>query len=866
MMNPDRPAENEEASAPRNDADEQPEEGPVSLVHLTLELPPGSRVKVRIEALTGSGSTGSSENAEVQITAPGFRVENSTESSVIILEGAESGAVVKLQSSVEEAPGLRQGRSGSSAASGVDGTALTSVSLIPATSPGSGGLARIGAAWEGFLRYLARAEAIPAVLFTLALLVYLATRLIGLTDFPIYFFTDEAVQTVLAADLVRDGLRDYDRVLLPTFFKNGTQYNLGVSVYLQVLPYLLFGKSVFVTRAVSVLVTLLAAGGVGILLRDFFKIRYWWTGVLLLSITPAWFLHSRTAFETVLMVSFYTGALYAYLLYRCRSPHYLYACLILAGLAFYSYSPGQAVVVLTGLILLLVDARYHWQNRNTVLGGALLAILLALPYLRFRFLHPTALEEHLSNLSSYWVLPLPLKEKLARFGSEYLFGLNPSYWFVPNERDLARHRFGEVSHLLRFTLPLLVIGLILSLRRLRSPAHRLALIAALVSPTGGALAQIGITRVLVFVIPAALFSSLGLDWLLNWLAKYMPRLGHLIRGTPANGRVENSSTNHPGNGAAQTGNSTTENTGTEKSLHGLVAITTFAILVLINFGMMREALVNGATWHRDYGLGGMQYGAKQVFSAVKDYLRQHPGETVIVSPTWANGTDVVARFFFNDPLPFQMGSVVGHIERRLPLTLETLFVMTPEEFELARSSEKFKTIDVEKTLPYPDGRPGFYFTHLEYVDNIDEILAAEQAARQVLLQGEIDWQGQRVQIRYPNLDIGEIWNAFDGDLDTLIRSAEANPLVIEMRFQKPVEISEIYLKFGSAQIKVAVELQPTEGETRSINAGLSGTVSQPNGVINLGEPVTVESLRLEVLDPTQTEVGHIHIWEIELRR
>jgi len=117
---------------------------------------------------------------------------------------------------------------------------------------------------------------LPVILFVLSLLVYLLTRLIALPDFPIYFFTDEAVQTVLAADLIRDGLHGWEGDFLPTYFKNGSYYNLSLSVYLQVVPYLLFGKSVFVTRAVSVFTSLLAAFSVGMILRDFLKIPYWW--------------------------------------------------------------------------------------------------------------------------------------------------------------------------------------------------------------------------------------------------------------------------------------------------------------------------------------------------------------------------------------------------------------------------------------------------------------------------------------------------------------------------------------------------------------------------------------------------------------
>ena len=112
--------------------------------------------------------------------------------------------------------------------------------------------------------------------FWIALGVYLATRLIALGDFPMYFFTDEAVQTVLAADFLRDGLRNYNKELLPTYFYNVYQYNLSVSVYLQVIPYLLFCKSEEVTRGVPVLFSLIPAVTSGLALKQFFNSRYYW--------------------------------------------------------------------------------------------------------------------------------------------------------------------------------------------------------------------------------------------------------------------------------------------------------------------------------------------------------------------------------------------------------------------------------------------------------------------------------------------------------------------------------------------------------------------------------------------------------------
>ena len=68
-------------------------------------------------------------------------------------------------------------------------------------------------------------------LFSGGLLLYLLTRLIQLDKFPIFFFTDEAVQTMSAVDLIARGFRDSAGRLLPAYFENGGQYNLSPVSY-----------------------------------------------------------------------------------------------------------------------------------------------------------------------------------------------------------------------------------------------------------------------------------------------------------------------------------------------------------------------------------------------------------------------------------------------------------------------------------------------------------------------------------------------------------------------------------------------------------------------------------------------------------
>ena len=516
--------------------------------------------------------------------------------------------------------------------------------------------------------------------FGLILAVYLLTRLWAIDQFPIYFFSDEAIQPVLAADLASRAFFDAQAHFLPTFFQNVDKYSLGTTVYLHVLPTLLLGKSVIVARGVSALVSLLAVLAVSLMLKNVFQRRDWWLAGLLLSITPAWFLHSRTTFETVSFVSFYALFLYFYLRYRQGFSSQLYPALVCGALAFYAYNPGQVVIVVTGLGLLLSDLRWHWEQRPTTLRGLGLLALLSLPFVRYLLTYPGENLQHLATLNSYWTQTLPLAEKLRLYALNYLSGLNPLYWYLPNTLDLARHLMKGYGHILIISAPLALIGFVWMLRRLASPSARILLIAWLAAPTGAALVGPGVTRLLVMVIPLALFTALGLSLSLETLENRFPHL----RQIP-----------------------------TTLSL---------ALLLAFNLAMTVDALRNGPTWFQDYGLYGMQYGGQQVFSTVRELQRTDPELIVIVSPRWANNVPVLGEFFLPNLYTTYFVPVDSYLSAYWPIDPDSLFVLLPDELQRAQASQKFKTVEIQQVLNYPNGQPGFYFVRLEYLENIQEIL------------------------------------------------------------------------------------------------------------------------------------------------
>ena len=89
-----------------------------------------------------------------------------------------------------------------------------------------------------------RPAKLDARLFLAAVAVCAVTRLVALEEFPIYFFTDEAANTVMAAEFVQNGLRDSSGELFPTYFANNQKLSLSLSVCAQVIPAWLNGADV----------------------------------------------------------------------------------------------------------------------------------------------------------------------------------------------------------------------------------------------------------------------------------------------------------------------------------------------------------------------------------------------------------------------------------------------------------------------------------------------------------------------------------------------------------------------------------------------------------------------------------------------
>jgi hypothetical protein len=664
-------------------------------------------------------------------------------------------------------------------------------------------------------------------LFSLAVFVYALTRFYALDRFPIYFFCDEATNVLLADELISRHFRSAAAGWFPIYFEAAAmRWTPLFSVYIHALTVGFFGKSIIVARGTSALVSLVGACAAGLILKSIFRIRYWWAGVLLMAAAPTWFLHSRTAFETVMMVSFYACFLLSYLLYRTRSPRYVFVAILFGSGAFYMYSNGQMVMGITAVLFLASDIRYHVRHWKILLLGLLLAAVLAGPLVTFRLSRPGAFGDNLRAINSYWYQDISTSEKLVHFARIYALGLSPQYWFFPNDQDLVRHRMKGYGHLNTWMLPFFLLGVGLCTWRIRSSPHRALLLAALAAPAGAALVGVLVTRVMVFVVPAAVLAALGLDWLLLRLQSRVPQWA-------------------------------------------LVAAT-FLLLSFSSVNALFCSLREGPVWFRDYGLYGMQYGARQLFvDTIPRYLESDPKLRVTVSPVWANGCDTFVQFFLSPERQarVQMAGLDSFLVARQTLGADEIHVLTSPEFELARNNPKLKHIEVDRVIHYPDNTPGFYIVRMDYSENADSIFAAELEARRRLVDEVVEFGGEKVRVRHSVLDMGSAREMFDGDRFTLARVMEVNPAVIELAFPQPRKLSSVKGDFGAMDMTWQITLFPSAGESAvAYTATVRRWPQEPRLETTFDRgPAMVSKMRIEITDLRSRDIAKIHIREITPR-
>lgn len=126
--------------------------------------------------------------------------------------------------------------------------------------------------------------------------------------------------------------------------------------------------------------------------------------------------------------------------------------------------------------------------------------------------------------------------------------------------------------------------------------------------------------------------------------------------------------------------------------------------------------------------------------------------------------------------------------------------------------------------------------------------------------------GQDVQVEYPDLDLGDINAAFDGDKENFARTRSATTAVFLLDFPKPVHPRELYVKTAMMNVGITARFYP-EGTTEPKNyyAEMKDNKVEPMVKLSFdaGDP-PAKRIAIEVKNLDGGD-GHIHVRDIEFR-
>jgi hypothetical protein len=124
------------------------------------------------------------------------------------------------------------------------------------------------------------------------------------------------------------------------------------------------------------------------------------------------------------------------------------------------------------------------------------------------------------------------------------------------------------------------------------------------------------------------------------------------------------------------------------------------------------------------------------------------------------------------------------------------------------------------------------------------------------------------QMIHSPLDIGSSRDAFDGDLETLMRGRDANPFLLHFEFAEPQPITGIMMDFGRMDFALRVQVYGAEN-TEPVLYANEYREQPPIPHVDLdflAGPFPVRRIYIEIEQLNPPEEVHIHIREIVFKK
>lgn len=298
-------------------------------------------------------------------------------------------------------------------------------------------------------------------LLAIIIILFLATRLYNLNSIPNSLYWDEAAIGVNADSLSRSAKDEWGE-FLPIHFRSFGEFKLPIYIYTVALFQKLLGSTETAVRLPAVLFSLITIVFTYLIAQRIFKNQIISLfSAFLTTITPWFFIFSRTGYEATAGLSLFLIAIY-FFLNLDKNINFLVGVVFFIASA-YAYNSYRIIVPLVFPIALL----YWWFNYKKTgfiklfLIGVVLIVIGFLPIIKF-----TLSQEGLSRLNSVGIFSdhLGAVPLAYQFLGNYLLHFSPGFLWITGDTNI-RSQIPNQGQLFIFQFPLLILGLFLLLRQ-----------------------------------------------------------------------------------------------------------------------------------------------------------------------------------------------------------------------------------------------------------------------------------------------------------------------------------------------------------------------------------------------------------------
>lgn len=500
------------------------------------------------------------------------------------------------------------------------------------------------------------------IILILILAIGIFLRIYRIDDNPSGFFCDEASIGYNAYSLITTGHDEWDQKW-PIFFKSFGEYKSPIMTYSAIPFVAVLGLNEFSVRLTSVFWGVIGVYAIYFLGQTIYNKKIGLLSALFLSISP-WHIHfSRVSLEGLTPYVCFTilGVAYWFIYLKKTNLKDGVIASIFLVLATYSYFPARIFIPLFGLIILVYSVRTILKQKKHLFILVLVTIILMIPLIYHTILGPGL---------SRWEM-VKGDNNFQSIFSKYITYFSYDYLFSKGDIDfegqfITRHSIRGLGQLYLFQLPLLIIGLINILKKIKKTKFSIIILSWLIlypiPDVFTAQTSPYATRSIIGVIPFQIISSLGLLFLVNFFQRHYLKITFFL------------------------------------------FVTTITLISFRKYFLLSRQypLYSSDFW-------GWQYGPRQTLSY---FLKHQSSYQLLCLEGDFNGSEIFIKFY--DPSDKCLGKCQICDHSRLNINQRQLFSLSQKSYDTLKYKVNFLVLD---TIKYPNGKPAFYIGEFHDIKN-----------------------------------------------------------------------------------------------------------------------------------------------------